>query len=180
MASLHQRRGEPGPRRGANIAVAAIATAGGVAALFAYHTSPGHRAVLTSGSMAALLAPRPAQSARTAAPAKVQATAPAPSRTSQPAGKPAPQTVTGRPATTDFGIVQVQVTVRNGMVVAASAVQSPHSSQHSLQINQYAIPILNQEAVKAGSATIDAVSGATATSSGYLSSLQSALDQVHL
>ena len=40
-----------------------------------------------------------------------------------------------------------------------------------------AVPKLNQAAVAAGSADIDAVSGATYTSAGYKESLQSALDQ---
>jgi uncharacterized protein with FMN-binding domain len=37
--------------------------------------------------------------------------------------------------------------------------------------------MLNQEAVSAGSASINAVSGATYTSNGYVTSLQSALDK---
>jgi uncharacterized protein with FMN-binding domain len=40
-----------------------------------------------------------------------------------------------------------------------------------------AVPRLNQEAVSAQSANIDAVSGATYTSTGYKQSLQSALDK---
>nr|WP_276205735.1 MULTISPECIES: FMN-binding protein [Streptomyces] len=39
------------------------------------------------------------------------------------------------------------------------------------------MPKLNQNAVAAGSADIDAVSGATYTSEGYKKSVQSALDQ---
>ena len=42
------------------------------------------------------------------------------------------------------------------------------------------MPILEQETVQAGSSQIDAVSGATVTSEGYISSLQSALDQAGL
>ena len=40
--------------------------------------------------------------------------------------------------------------------------------------------MLGTWAVAAGSAKIDAVSGATVTSGGYLTSLQSALDEAHL
>ena len=40
--------------------------------------------------------------------------------------------------------------------------------------------MLNQEAVQAQSADIDMVSGATVTSEGYLSSLQSAIDKANL
>jgi uncharacterized protein with FMN-binding domain len=48
------------------------------------------------------------------------------------------------------------------------------------EINSYAIPQLNSEAVSAGSAQIDTVSGATYTSEGYITSLQSALDKAGL
>ncbi|KOG20488.1 FMN-binding protein, partial [Streptomyces viridochromogenes] len=40
-----------------------------------------------------------------------------------------------------------------------------------------AVPKLNQAAIAAGTADIDAVSGATYTSAGYKKSLQSALDK---
>ncbi|KOV82028.1 FMN-binding protein, partial [Streptomyces sp. NRRL WC-3723] len=46
------------------------------------------------------------------------------------------------------------------------------------QKTQLAVPRLNQEAVAAGTADIDAVSGATYTSEGYRKSLQSALDKM--
>lgn len=42
------------------------------------------------------------------------------------------------------------------------------------------MPLLDEEVVKAQSARIDTVSGATVTSNGYLQSLQSAIDQAHL
>jgi len=86
-------------------------------------------------------------------------------------------TVTGSAADTMYGQVQVQITVKNGKVTAAQAVQYPQESPRDQEINSYAIPVLNQEAVSAGSAQIDAVSGATYTSGGYLNSLQSALDK---
>jgi uncharacterized protein with FMN-binding domain len=87
------------------------------------------------------------------------------------------KTVTGTAVDTIYGPVQVQITVKNGKVTAAQAVQYPQGSPRDQQINSYAIPVLNQEAVSASSAHIDAVSGATYTSGGYLTSLQSALDQ---
>lgn len=53
----------------------------------------------------------------------------------------------------------------------------PLDTPRDQQINAYAIPRLNAEAVTAGSAHIDTVSGATYTSQGYVGSLQSALDK---
>jgi uncharacterized protein with FMN-binding domain len=44
-------------------------------------------------------------------------------------------------------------------------------------INAHAEPILREEALKAGSAKIHAVSGATYTSESYRESLQSAIDR---
>ena len=87
------------------------------------------------------------------------------------------KTVTGDLADTQWGPVQVQITVTNGKVTSAQAIVYPQNNERDLEINSFAIPALNQEAVAAGSAQIDMISGATVTSGGYLSSLQSALDK---
>ncbi|UUU20761.1 FMN-binding protein [Streptomyces sp. DSM 40750] len=86
------------------------------------------------------------------------------------------QTLTGSAVQTDYGPVQVRITVNGGKITNAEAVQQP-SGGRSTQISGDAIPKLNQAAVAAGTAEIDAVSGATYTSAGYKESLQSALDQ---
>jgi uncharacterized protein with FMN-binding domain len=85
--------------------------------------------------------------------------------------------VTGAAWPTIYGPVQVQITVRGGRVTAVTAVEYPADTPRDVQINQYAIPQLNAETLAAGSAQIDAVSGATYTSQGYIGSLQSALDK---
>ena len=87
------------------------------------------------------------------------------------------KTVTGDAADTRYGPVQVKITVTNGKITAASAVDYPRNDPRDQEINSYAIPQLNSEAVAAGSAQIDTVSGATYTSEGYAASLQSALDK---
>lgn len=90
-------------------------------------------------------------------------------------------TYDGDAVDTRWGVVQVQITVQNGAVIAARALQYPNDDGHSQRINDYALPILNAEAVKAGnSASIDAVGGATVTTDGYVSSLQSALDAARI
>lgn len=86
-------------------------------------------------------------------------------------------TVTGSAVDTMYGPVQVQITVKNGKLTAAQAVVYPQDTSRDQEINSYAIPVLNQEAVSAGSAQIDGVSGATYTSGGYVNSLQSAIDK---
>jgi uncharacterized protein with FMN-binding domain len=85
--------------------------------------------------------------------------------------------VTGEAADTMYGPVQVKITVKNGKLVAVDAVVYPQNDPRDAQINGYAIPELDKEALAAGNARIDTVSGATDTSAGYVASLQSALDQ---
>ncbi|MFI5858482.1 FMN-binding protein [Streptomyces parvulus] len=86
-------------------------------------------------------------------------------------------TVTGDAAATQYGPVQVRLTVSGGKITGAEAVQAPKGGQ-SDRVTADAVPKLNQAAVAAGTADIDAVSGATYTSAGYRKSLQSALDKV--
>ncbi|MET9991821.1 FMN-binding protein [Streptomyces mutabilis] len=86
------------------------------------------------------------------------------------------RTLTGSVAQTQYGPVQVRVTVSGGKITGAEAVRAPEGGQ-SDQVTAEAVPKLNRAAVAAGSAVIDAVSGATYTSAGYKQSLQSALDQ---
>ncbi|GGV42893.1 FMN-binding protein [Streptomyces griseoflavus] len=92
------------------------------------------------------------------------------------AGEDRARTVTGDAAQTQYGPVQVRITVSGGKITKAEAVRTPKGGQ-SDQITSNAVPKLNQAAVTAGSADIDAVSGATYTSAGYKQSLQSALDK---
>lgn len=87
------------------------------------------------------------------------------------------KTVTGDSVQTPYGPVQVRITVRNGRITDATAVGYPQGSPRDQEINDYAVPELNQEAVAAQSASINTVSGATYTSTGYTQSLQSALDR---
>lgn len=94
---------------------------------------------------------------------------------------PASKTVIGAVVQTQYGPVQVKITVTSGKVTAATAVQYPNGDPRSQQINAYAVPILQRETVGISSASsVDMVSGATYTSNGYLQSLQSALDQAGL
>jgi uncharacterized protein with FMN-binding domain len=88
--------------------------------------------------------------------------------------------VTGSVAQTQWGPVQVELTVSNGKITDVSVVQYPDGNGKDQEINSQALPILTQETVAAQSADIDMVSGATVTSDGYLESLQSALDQAGL
>ena len=90
------------------------------------------------------------------------------------------RTYDGTVADTQWGPVQVRITVSGGKVVGATALQVPSGNGRDTEINSYAVPILNREAVAAGTAHIDTVSGATVTSNGYITSLQAAIDAAHL
>ena len=90
------------------------------------------------------------------------------------------KTYTGDAAQTRWGTVQVRITVQAGKITKSEAVRYPDANGHDQEINSYALPILAQEAVAAQSASIEAVSGATVTSGGYVESLQSALNAAHL
>jgi uncharacterized protein with FMN-binding domain len=93
--------------------------------------------------------------------------------TTAPAGERA---VTGNVANTIYGPVQVEVLVRATKIVKVSILEQPQSTNMDVQIGQFAFPRLIGETLTAQSARIDAVSGATYTSGGYIRSLQSALD----
>src|SRR5258708_22864868 len=89
----------------------------------------------------------------------------------------APATATGQARSTAFGPIQVQATLTGGRVTGVRVLQETNVGARSQQIDASAIPQLTKETLAAGSARIDAVSGATYTSAGYIQSLQSALDK---
>lgn len=88
--------------------------------------------------------------------------------------------VNGTSIDTQYGPVQVQLAVRSGQIVRATAIDYPQDGGRSSEINSYAIPRLQQETLTVRNAHIDTVSGATFTSAGYRQSLQAALDAAHL
>jgi uncharacterized protein with FMN-binding domain len=105
-----------------------------------------------------------------------------PTPTPTPAVAPAAggSTVTGAVAQTRWGPVQVRLTLAEGKITAVDVVQYPDGNGRDREINADALPVLVQETISAQSADVDMVSGATVTSTGYLQSLQSALDQAGL
>jgi uncharacterized protein with FMN-binding domain len=89
-------------------------------------------------------------------------------------------TVTGPEVDTQWGPVQVEITVSGGKITDVAVPVSPNGNPKDVEINNYALPVLVQETLDQQSASIDMVSGATVTSTGYLQSLQSALDEAGL
>jgi FMN-binding domain len=91
-----------------------------------------------------------------------------------PAGETA---VDGKVANTSYGPVQIQLIKRNGKIVKVAVLVQPTNTLHDVQIGEFAFPKLISETLAAQDAKIDAVSGASYTSAGYIQSLQSALDK---
>jgi len=123
-------------------------------------------------SASATAAPAQSQSA-TAAPAQTQAAAPVPATKSGVSG-----TFTGSAVDVSYGIVQVKITVVNGQITDAQAVQAPNGRND--RYTQMAVPILRQRTLAAQGANISGVSGASYTSYGWYTSLVSALKQAGL
>jgi uncharacterized protein with FMN-binding domain len=74
-----------------------------------------------------------------------------------------------------YGTIQVSIKVTGGKIVAADATY-PLTNDSAI-INPPAIAALRQATLRAQSAEVDAVSGATFTSASYIRSLQAALDR---
>jgi uncharacterized protein with FMN-binding domain len=85
--------------------------------------------------------------------------------------------LTGAVDNTPYGPMQVQVTMDGSKITDVKVLQQTNTGSLSQQIDANAVPQLTKETLAAQSARIDAVSGASYTSAGYIKSLQSALDQ---
>jgi uncharacterized protein with FMN-binding domain len=81
----------------------------------------------------------------------------------------------GSAAKNPYGAIQVSIKVSGGKITAADATYPVTGD--SATINPPAIATLKQGTLKAQSADVDAVSGATFTSESYVKSLQAAIDQ---
>ena len=101
-------------------------------------------------------------------PSAEPAAAPSASATS---GTTSGTVVKGTTLQTEKGPVQVQVTFAGDRISAVRMLQQPNHPQTTA-----AVPKLVAETLKAQSADIDTVSGATITSDGYKESLQAAID----
>lgn len=152
-----------GPRN----AAVAVATAATVAVLFFYPTSTNRGDTQR----------KPGQAV---APAGVVTPSPGATKGPTASAAAAAVVVNGASADTQYGPVQVQLTIRGSRIVSAVAIDYPQSGGRDREINSIAIPLLEHETLAAQSSQIDSVSGATYTSDGYLQSLQSALDAAQL
>ena len=82
-------------------------------------------------------------------------------------------TFTGPSVNVNYGNVQVKITVVNGRITDAIAVKAPTGKND--RYTNMAVPVLKQQTLKAQSANIQGVSGASYTSYGWFTSLQGAI-----
>jgi uncharacterized protein with FMN-binding domain len=149
--------------------------------------SPSARASATrSRARGATPAASPSATRKPATPAQGPTSAP-PSTPAQAPYTPAPVhsaapttaapsgTFTGPAEQTQYGPVQAQVTVAGGRITQAADVIAPADS-----IGANAVSQISGEVLSAQSANVQAVSGATYTSQGYIASLQAAVNQAGL
>jgi uncharacterized protein with FMN-binding domain len=88
------------------------------------------------------------------------------------------RTYAGPSADMEWGPVQVTIVVKGKRITDVKAT-APTERERSAFINQQAIPMLRSEVLRAQSATIDLIGGATLTSEAYAQSLQAAVDNAH-
>ena len=150
-----------------------MSTVAALVLLFSYRTSTGGTAPATVTSVAQ--APGIVDAPPASPPASPSAVPGSPG----PAASTQVTTVNGSVAQTRWGAVQVQVMIAGGRITDVVALQYPQDNSRDAEINSYALPALHDEVLAAQSAQVDAISGATVTSDGYLGSLQAALDTAH-
>ena len=96
----------------------------------------------------------------------------------RPRPTPAPpgsKTGTGPVVATPFSVIQVRATLTKGRLTSVETIALSGDGPHTEALNARAEPILREEALRAGSADIDVVSGATSTSESWIESLRAAI-----
>jgi uncharacterized protein with FMN-binding domain len=155
-------------------------TAAGLAALLSFKTHSAADVSAAAAGTGAVSSPSaPATSSSTAAstPAKGKSGGTGSAGSANSAGS---KTVTGKVENTSYGPMQVQLVLTGKKISKVNVLQQTNTGAMSTQIDAMAIPKLTSETLTAQSARIDAISGASYTSQGYIQSLQSAVDAAGL
>jgi uncharacterized protein with FMN-binding domain len=150
------------------------ATALGLAATLGFTT---HHAGSTATAAVAAAPASTSGSSSASSPATSSSASSKTSASSSTTATSSTKTATGDAIATQYGNVQLKVTVAGGKITKIEALQLPSNDPKSQEIGAYAEPLLTQSALSKQDGTVDAVSGATYTTNGYASALQSALDK---
>lgn len=121
----------------------------------------------------------------TSTPPQTVSSSSAPVKTAQPTpmqmmkrmGQYKDGTYTGSVQDAYYGNIQVQAVISGGRITNVVFLQYPNDNGTSQYINSQADPMLTQEAIQAQNANVDIVSGASASSQAFQSSLADALSQ---
>lgn len=151
--------------------IVVIATAAGLAGVLAFHTSP---AAVSLG----LIPGAPARSllGRSSGGHSLPEAA-----STQHFGSGSTRTAVGPAVNYNYGVLSVRVTVTGHRLVKVGiAALNDAGLYRSQLIDHQSIPILESEALRAQSANIQGVSGASYTSAGFAQSLQGALHALGL
>ncbi len=100
---------------------------------------------------------------------------PVPLMTNTPIGPYVDGTYDGPVTDALYGPMQVRVMIQNGQITKMQVLDYPHDRRTSVQINHIALPRLASEIMRAQSAHVDIISGATLSSQAFLESLDVAL-----
>lgn len=170
------------PKRGA---IAVTLTAIALVLLLNFQTPGGpDSASLRTGAVGAPSPVAQVQASSGSSPQPVRTTTPGarttPAPTPIPSAAPSvdltgTRTLTGPVEDTRWGPVRVAVYMKGRQIVQIVALELPTGGR-SGRISSFAAPLLHDQALRAQSASIDGVSGATYTTAGYEASLQAALD----
>jgi uncharacterized protein with FMN-binding domain len=79
------------------------------------------------------------------------------------------------PQTFEWGTLQLKLTIHDGAITAAEALQMPSHRRRSVELSEMAKPILLAEAVQSQKAQVNIVSSATLTSVAFQNAMVSAL-----
>ncbi len=143
-----------------------------------------------ASSLAAGAAAKPPPSTQPAAGAGAPSTT-APSSTAPSSTAPSTAPTTTAPATTTrtavgpaeqygYGSLAVQVTATGSRITDVTVQNLQTAEQYSQQLAAAVIPMLRSQVLKAQSANINGVTGATYTSQAYALSLQAALSKLRI
>ena len=120
----------------------------------------------------------PSTTADTATAAPPAAAAPAPVRVASNTGMN-DGTYVGPVVNAYYGLMQIEAVVQGGRLNTIHVLRYPTDRRTSRYINSQALPMLRDEVLRAQSARVDIVSGATLSSEAFIRSLGAALNKAH-
>lgn len=163
--------------------IVAVGTVVGLASVLSFHTSPvkislsASSGPTTTQPVSTTTAPPAATTpGHTTGTTTTTTVRPTTTTTAAPTGV---RTVTGPLVNYYYGELSVKVTAKGQRITSVTIGSiSDGGNPRSVQIDQYAIPILEPETISAQSYNIQSVSGASYTSAGFAMSLQYALKKL--